>query len=104
MSWYAVRTVYAFGTKDDGLNVYEERIVAFEASRWYDALAKAREEAVAYALEQDFEAHPDQVGYEQDGSPLIDGYEVWSQLFESSLELEEFYRSRYLTYGYNPPK
>lgn len=104
MPWYAVRTVYAFGVKDDGMNVYEERIVAFEASTWDGALAKAGDEAAAYALDQDLEAHPDQVGYEQDGRSLIDGYEVWSQLFESSLGLQEFYRSRYSTYEYSPPK
>lgn len=104
MAWFAVRTLYAFGVKDDGTNVYEERIVAFEAETWEHAMSKAREEADAYALEQEFEAHPDQAIYEQDGDPLIDGYELWSQLFESQLELSEFYEARYSSYAYSPPR
>ena len=102
MTWYAIRTVYAFGTKDDGTNVFEERIVAFEAPTWGEAHAKARVESAAYAADLDLEAHPDQIGYEQDGSPLIDGYELWSQLFESRLELSEFYGSRYSSCEYSP--
>ena len=31
MAWYAIRSVYLFGVKEDGTNVFEERVVAFEA-------------------------------------------------------------------------
>ena len=51
MTWYAIRTVYAFGTKDDGTNVFEERIVAFEAPTWDEGHAKARAEAAVYAAD-----------------------------------------------------
>jgi len=101
MGWYAIRTVYAFGTKDDGTNVFEERIVAFEANDQDEAFAKAHKESVTYAADLNLEAHPDQVSYEQDGNALTDGYELWSKLFESRLELNEFYESRYVSYEYH---
>jgi len=104
MAWFAVRTVYTFGVKDDGTNVYEERIVAFEADEWRQAMVKARAEAGAYAREQEFDAHPVQVAYEQDGDSLIDGYELWSELFESPLDLDEFYATRYSAFDYSPPR
>ncbi len=102
MGWYAIRTVYAFGTKDDGTNVFEERIVVFEAIDWNQAYTKAGEESDVYAAEGELEAHPDRVGYEQEGKPLVDGYELWSQLFESRLGLAEFYERRYSAHDYQP--
>ena len=42
MSWYAIRTVYDWGTKTDGTAVFEERIVVFEATSWDEAHTKAR--------------------------------------------------------------
>ena len=42
------------------------------------------------------------MAYEQDGDALIDGYEVWSELFESAESLEEFHQSRYGKYEYHP--
>jgi len=104
MAWFAVRTIYAFGVKDDGKNVYEERIVAFEADEWAQAMAKARAEADSYALEQQLKAHPVLVAYEQDGDALVDGYELWSELFESPLDLGEFYATRYSAFDYSPPR
>jgi hypothetical protein len=102
MPWYAIRNVYLFGRKADA-NVFEERIVAFEAATWEQAYARAREEAAQYATANGFEVHSEQVGYEQDGTPLVDGYELWSELFESELALEAFYEARYGRFGYQPP-
>jgi hypothetical protein len=100
--WYAVRTVYHFGVKSDGKNVFEERVVCFEASGWPEAHRKADQESGAYAKENKFIAHPEHSGYEQDGQPLINGYELWSELFESNQTLEEFYAERYSKFEYHP--
>lgn len=102
MAWYAIRTVYLFGQKPDGTNVFEERVVAFEAASWDEANAKGDAESTAYAEANGFESHPEQSGYEQDGSALIDGYEVWSELFEAKVDLESFYRQRYEAYAFEP--
>ena len=102
MAWYAIRSIYHFGVKDDGTNVFEERIVAFEAESWDEAHEKAHAESKEYAESLEMEVHPDRVGYEQDGDPLIDGYEVWSELYESSEPLAEFYERRYSACDYTP--
>ena len=102
MAWYAIRTVYLFGQKPDGTNVFEERVVAFEAASWDEANDKGDAESTAYAEVNGLEAHPEQSGYEQDGSALIDGYEVWSELFESRLDLDAFYKQRYEAYAFEP--
>ncbi len=102
MPWYAIRTVYQFGVKDDGTNIFEERIVSIEASDWPEAHAKADTESKTYARDRSLPMHPERVGYEQDGQPLIDGFELWSELFESRLSLQEFYEERYAKYEYHP--
>lgn len=102
MPWYALRTVYHFGIKADGKNVFEERMVSIEASDWAQAHAKAEIESAAYAKENYVLVHPECSGYKQDGPSLIDGYEIWSELFESSQTLEEFYAERYSKYQYHP--
>ncbi|MFO1385804.1 MAG: hypothetical protein U1F55_06380 [Chitinivorax sp.] len=102
MPWYAIRTVYHFGVKSDGKNVFEERMVSFEASCWSEAHAKAEAESRTYAMDREVSAHPERVGYETDGEQLIDGYEIWSELFESPLSLKEFYTERYDKYEYHP--
>lgn len=100
MPWYAIRTVYHFGTKPDGTNVFEERVVVFEATSWPEAHQRAEVESEQYATANGFTAHPEQSGYEQDGEPLIDGYEVWSELFQDQASLEEVYARRYGRYEY----
>jgi hypothetical protein len=102
MPWFAIRTVYHFGVKADGTNVFEERVVSFEAASSAEAHHKADVESEAYAKENDFIAHSEQSGYKQDGAALIDGYEIWSELFESRESLEQFYASRYSRYLYMP--
>ena len=102
MGWYAIRTVYLFGVKSDDTNVFEERIVVFEASSWSEALSKAHVESDEYVKHNGFVAHPEKIGYEQDGDKLIDGYEIWSELFEHRSSLEEFYAMRYGQYEYRP--
>lgn len=102
MSWYAFRSVYLFGIKLDGTNVFEERVVCFEASGWQEALTKASKESDAYALENNCTCHPQHSGYEQDGNPLVDGYEIWSELYESPLDLDAFYADRYARFEFHP--
>lgn len=102
MPWYAARTVYHFGVKNDGTNIFEERVVSFEAADWQEAHAKADAESLAYAKDRNLSVHPERSGYEQDGEQLIDGYELWSELFESRLSLQEFYAERYAKYEYHP--
>lgn len=101
MGWYAVRNLYHFGTKENGRNIFEERIVCIEANDFEEANRKASEESAAYAKENNFEAHSEQVTYKQDGEPLIDGYELWSVLYESDKSLEMFYKDFYERYEYD---
>jgi hypothetical protein len=102
MAWFGIRSVYFWGQKSDGTNVFEERVVCFEAPTADEAHAKARRESERYAADNGYTAHPEQEGYEQDGDTLIDGYEVWSLLLESRESLAEFYAARYLKYDYQP--
>jgi hypothetical protein len=62
MCWYAIRTVYQFGTKRNGVNLLEERVVCFHAQTWPEAHARAEAEAAEYASENGFTAHPEQSG------------------------------------------
>lgn len=102
MAWYGIRTIYHWGEKSDGTSVFEERVVVFEAFSTDEAHARASAEAESYAEGTAWVVHPVQVGYEQDGMPLIDAYEVWSELFESRCSLEEFYAQRYSRFEYCP--
>src|SRR3954447_483672 len=102
MGWFAVRSVYHFAEKSDGTNVFEERVVCFVADSFDEAMAKAERESERYAAVNGFEVHGDRVGYEQDGDPLIDGYEVWSEMAESRDPLAAYYETRYLRYDYHP--
>lgn len=47
-------------------------------------------------------AHPEQYGYQQDGTALVDGYELWSELFQANTSLESFYEARYRNFLYTP--
>ena len=102
MAWYAVRTIFLIGNKPGGINIFEERIVCIEAASFDEAHAKGAKESKQYASEQKFERHPDQVAYEQEGEYLVDEYEVWSELYESTDSLEQFWASRYARYEYRP--
>ena len=102
MPWYAIRTVYHFGVKLDGTNVFEERVVCFNAESWREAHLRAEVESERYEKENNVIAHSEQSGHEQDGEILVDEYEVWSELFESHASLEEFYAERYGKYEYHP--
>jgi hypothetical protein len=42
------------------------------------------------------------MAYQQDGDALINGYELYSQLFQSKESLQQFYQSRYGQYRYVP--
>lgn len=100
--WFGIRAIYVFGKKKDGTNLFEERIVVFSGSTADEALGKALEEADAYATQLQMVRHPVLVAYEQDGDALIEGYEVWSELYESTEDLEAFVASRYGRYEYHP--
>jgi hypothetical protein len=101
-NWFAVRTIYLFGKKQDGTNIFEERVVVFFAHTESVAFAKAEREADVYAGRFKMQWHPLQVAYVQDGDTLIDGYEVWSELYQSSEDLDSFVKSRYQRYEYHP--
>ncbi len=101
MKWFSIRTIYLFGKKSSNINIYEERIVVFKAKNIKEAHIKALKESKQYAEDNDFEMHNEQLSYEQDGKNLIDGYEVWSELFESTKSLNEFYDERYKKFLYH---
>lgn len=102
MCWFAVRSLYQCCLKSDGTNIFEERVVVFEAGSVEEAFEKAELESVKYAVARGFKAHPFRESYEQDGDSLIDGYEVWSVLFESRESLDDFFTNRYAKYEYHP--
>ncbi len=101
--WYAVRTIFKFGQKKDGKNIFEERIVCFRAHTFEEALDKAGHEARQYASDCNLTEIGDQPeAYMQDGDDLIDSYELWSELYETYLPLTEFYADKYSKYAYLP--
>ena len=102
MEWYGIRSLYQFGVNSQGINVFEERVVTFTANSFDEAHKKAEIEAANYSQSNEFSLHPEQVAYKQDGAPLIDGYEVWSELYEADMNLDEFYKERYEKYTYKP--
>lgn len=102
MPWYAIRNVYHFGTKNDGKNIFEERVVCFTAESVTAAHELAKVESADYAASNNFISHGEQVGYELDPENLMHGHEVWSELFESYDSLDTFYQNRYLNYIYTP--
>ena len=102
MEWFAVRSVFKFGEKADGTNIFEERIVGFCAADADEALHKAETESQQYAQSRRFEVAAEMMAYQQDGDALIDGYELYSQLFQSKESLQEFYQNRYGRYRYVP--
>ncbi len=102
MAWFAVRSVYLFGQKSDGTNIFEERVVCFEAASAREAYPKAKQESEQYAAENNFAVFPEREAYEQDGDALIEGYELWSTLLEARLSLAEFFAERYERYTYHP--
>lgn len=102
MGWYASRSIYLFSTKENGNNVFEERIVCFEADDVNAANIKAAKESQEYAISNGFKVHDEQLTYRQDGESLIDGYELWSELYEAEKSLSEFYQDHYRKYIYDP--
>jgi hypothetical protein len=102
MPWFAIRTVYHFGQKLDGTNIFEERVVAFEADNRDLAFEKGEAEAHEYAKVTKVVAYPDWHSYQLDPIPMADGQEVWSAMFEAALTLKDFYEARYCAYDYDP--
>ena len=102
MGWYAIRSLFLFARKPNGKNIFEERIVCFQAKTPTEAQQKGLEEAKAYAIENNFILYEEQVGYLQDGDNLIDGYEVWAILYESNLSFDDFYKEKYERWKYHP--
>ena len=102
--WYGIRSIFLFGRKKDGTNVFEERVVVFSGVTVERAFAKAKKEAENYAKVLNMKMHPYMEAYTQDGDDLIDGYEVWSVLYESREALRSFFKMRYDKYQYHPDK
>ncbi len=99
--WFAIRTIYLFSQKGKGINVFEERICSFCGASEKEAFEKAFKEGIEYAKDNDMVRHEWMVCYWQDGDELIDGYELWSELYESDDSLDEFVANRYEKYEYN---
>lgn len=102
MAWFGVRSLYLCSVKPDGTNIFEERVCCFEGDSFDAALDKSQLAAQTYAQDNDFTWYPESVAYEQEGDTLIEGYEVWSELYESPESLESFWHSRYKRYEYHP--
>lgn len=102
--WYGIRSIFLFGRKKDGTNVFEERVVVFSGTTVERAFAKAQKEAEDYAKVLNMKMHPYMEAYIQDGDDLIEGYEVWSVLYESRESLNSFVKHRYDKYEYHPDK
>jgi hypothetical protein len=101
-SWFAVRSLFHFGVENDGANIFEECIVVFSGENYDEAFQKAEKESERYAKTNNFAVHPHMESYQQDGDDLIDGYEVWSEMYQSRLSLAEFFVERYEKYEYVP--
>lgn len=102
MAWFGIRSVYLWGQKSNGANIFEERVVCIQADSAHEAHEKAERESEEYAANHQFDVFPERESYEQDGDALIDGYEVWSVLFEGRESLAEFYAVRYARCDYRP--
>jgi len=102
MRWFGVRAIYLFGKKADGRNIFEERICVFSGLSHDEALEKADAEADRYATDLKLQRYSLIESYEQNGDALIDGYEVWSTLFEYEGDLEAFVSERYDSFEYRP--
>ncbi|QOV91788.1 hypothetical protein [Humisphaera borealis] len=79
--------------------------MCFEAASYDEAFEKAKRESDHYVASAEFaecEAFEQLQAYQQDGDPLIDGYEVYSKLYESRESLGEFYANRFERYEYHP--
>jgi hypothetical protein len=106
MAWFAIRRLYLFDSRPDGLNVFEERVVTFEAATKDAACEKARREADEYATFHGYEVHPDQTCYEIEelvDVVMTEGCEVFSELLQARKSLAEFFAARWEQYRYEPP-
>lgn len=113
-TWYGIRTIYHFGKKKDGKNLFEERVCVFSGKTSDEAFAKAQAEAATYSKHLNesqhlqLEWHPVQESYLLDDfldepSPVIvEGYEVWSDVFEFDGDLAAFVQARYERFHYHP--
>jgi hypothetical protein len=102
MPWYSIRSVYHFGTKMNGVRIFEERIVSLEAASWEEAHEKGDHESALYAAHRGLECHPEKEAYQQDDNAQVSGHEVWSTLFESDMDLAAFFAERYTRFDYTP--
>jgi hypothetical protein len=100
--WFAVRNIYYYGRRNDGMNVYEERVVAFKAASAEEAHEFGTSEAMIYKRAGGYLACPEQLVFRLDEGTLVHGHEVWSELLQTEQEPAEFYESRYENYRYVP--
>jgi len=102
--WYAIRSTFRIGVKDDS-NIYEERIVVFRAESIEEAFSKAKKEAEQYEYESGFEWIGQLDSYHIfDPEEISEGREVWSEYQESELNADEFLNEKYQRFTYHPPK
>lgn len=113
-TWYGIRTIYHFGKKKAGTNLFEERVCVFSGKTWDEAFAKAQAEAGTYSKglgesqPLKLEWHPVQESYllddflDEPPPAIVEAYEVWSQVFEFDGDLAAFVEARYARFHYRP--
>ncbi len=89
--WYGVRTLYLHPFSDEnGLPIYEERIVIFHALDENEAIALAEAEAEQYAAANDCTVLEYIMCFHLTAAELVNAVEVFSLMRGSALEAREY--------------
>ncbi len=89
VKWFSVRSVYRHPDVDEGREVYEERVVLFNADDFDAAIALAESEAADYVEDTDNEVLPLFQAHWLFDDPA-DGGEVFSLMRTSDLEPDDY--------------
>jgi hypothetical protein len=96
VSSFSVRAIYLHGVESDGVSVYEERIVMFDAPDADAAGKEAENESREYlSVNPGFKRVSPFVIFRIGASLNDRGTEIWSGLSRSRLEPSGYYRHRY---------
>jgi len=102
MSWWSMRAVYAHG-RENGMHLYEERILLFRAEAVDVAFVLAEAESKRYLqLNPTFQRIGDWIAFEVHEAVDLNGTEVWSELSSSDLEPTNYYGVRYSRFELEP--
>lgn len=104
MHWYSVRAVYLHGVDDDGLSVFEERVMLFRTPDVAAALALAEDESLDYlAINPGFQRVGEWAAFSLHHTVnSLHGVEAWSVLSEANAPPDDYYRNRYRDYELRP--